>query len=132
MAEKKGKMKVHAGPAARPKGEGAFSPLVDIYETADGTIVLVAEVPGARPETVDVRVDKGVLTISAEAPVLQNEGRYTPTYIGFAGGEYFRAFALSDEVDRDRIEASLADGLLTVRLPRAAAAKTRKIEIKAG
>ena len=57
---------------------------------------------------------------------------FMATYIGFAGGQYFRAFALSDEVDRDRIAASLADGILTVRLPRAAAAETRRIPITEG
>lgn len=109
----------------------AMSPLVDIYEDSDGTIVLTAEMPGAKSDKVDIRVEKGVLTIFADAPVPQMEGQYSLTYGGFRGGQYFRAFALSDEVDRDKIEASLADGLLTLRMPRAAAAKTRKINIKA-
>jgi HSP20 family protein len=115
---------------ARERGEEAFSPLVDIYETEDGTTVLLAELPGATPETLDMRVDKGVLTVSAEAPLPEVGEEYTPTYTGFVGGHFFRAFALSDEVDREKIEASLEDGLLTVKLPRAAAARTRKIQIK--
>ncbi len=115
---------------ARERGEEAFSPLVDIYETEDGTTVLLAELPGATPETLDMRVDKGVLTVSAEAPLPEVGEEYTPTYTGFVGGHFFRAFALSDEVDREKVEASLEDGLLTVKLPRAAAARTRKIQIK--
>jgi len=132
MAQNKN-VKVHAEPA-RPRAadEESLVPLVDIYELADGTTVLEAEVPGAAPESVDVRVDKGVLTIAAEGKLPDAGEDYAETYVGFAGGRYFRAFALSDEIDREHIEAGLADGVLTLRLPRAAAAKTRKIEIKPG
>ncbi|MDY6914095.1 MAG: Hsp20/alpha crystallin family protein [Planctomycetota bacterium] len=131
MAEKKEKMTVHAGPVSR-RQEDSFMPLVDIYETADGMTVLESEIPGAKPESVDIRVDRGVLTISASGELPEMSEAYSRTYTGFASGEYFRAFALSDEVDRDKIEASLSDGVLTVRLPKAAAAQTRKIEIKEG
>ena len=111
-------------------GEETYTPLVDIYETNDGTTVLKAELPGAGPETLDIRVDKGVLTIAANGTLPEAGKEYARTYVGFTGGQYFRAFALSDEVDRDRIDAKLTDGVLTVRLPRAKAAQTRKIEIK--
>ncbi|MCK4602212.1 MAG: Hsp20/alpha crystallin family protein [Phycisphaerae bacterium] len=131
MTGKTEKVTVHARPARETAvAEGTFVPLVDIYEADDEGIVLAAEVPGAAKETIDVRVDKGVLTVEAEAPLGEVGEGYTVTYRGFSGGQYFRAFALSDEIDRDKIEASLADGVLTLRLPRAAAAKTRKIEIK--
>jgi HSP20 family molecular chaperone IbpA len=132
MATEKEKISVRpATQAGREAEEEAFAPLVDVYQKDDGTIVLVAEVPGAAADSVDIRVDKGVLTIEATANVPQPEGEFTRTYTGFVGGRYFRAFALSDEVDREKIDASLADGVLTVTLPRAAAARTRKIEIKA-
>ena len=130
MSEDKGKLKVHVNPAAARASENALTPLTDIYQTPDGTTVLVVEVPGASPGEVDVRVDKGVLTIRAEGAVPEAPEGYGRIYAGFTGGEFFRAFALSDEVDRDRIEASVSGGLLTVRLPRAAAAQSRKIEIK--
>ena len=123
------KSHVHAS-RPRERRDEAFSPLVDIYETEDGTTVLLAELPGATSETLDIRVDKGVLTVSAEAPLPEVGEEYTPTYTGFVGGDFFRAFALSDEVDREKIEASLEDGLLTLKLPKATAAKTRKIPIK--
>jgi HSP20 family molecular chaperone IbpA len=115
----------------RRRDEPTFRPLVDIYETKDETIVLEAEVPGASSDGVELTVEKGVLAISAEAPLPAPGEQYTRTYTGFVGGRYQREFALSDEIDRDNIEASMADGVLTIRLPRAAAAKTRKIEIKA-
>ncbi len=132
MAENKKKVEVNVDPARIEPGEDAFTPLVDIYEQADGTTVLVAEVPGAKSESVDVRVDKGVLTLAADGQREPMGDQYARTYTGFMGGQFFRAFALSDEVDRDNIQASLADGLLTVRLPRAVAAQTRKIEITGG
>lgn len=132
MSKNDQKVKVHAEPAKRRAGEEAIVPLVDVYETEDGTTVLVAEVPGAEAGSIDVRVDKGVLTVAAEAKGFDPGEQYSRTYIDFTGGEYFRAFALSDGVDREKIEASIADGVLTVKLPRAAAAKTRRIEVTGG
>lgn len=123
-------VEVTSGSAGEDAGGRTFSPLVDIYEEADGTTVLVAEMPGAEREDVELNVDKGVLTISGNGtrpPALDTCDR---TYTGFVTGDYFRAFALSDEVDRDAIEAQMDNGLLVVRLPRAAEASTRKIEIK--
>ena len=132
MAEndKNKKMTVTAGKVKRQPAEESYSPLVDVYETEDGTTVLTAELPGARRDSIEIRVDKGVLAISADAELPEPDSEYTRTYTGFVGGQYFRAFALSDEVDRERIEAAYADGVLTLRLPRAAAAQTRRIEIK--
>lgn len=122
--------KVRVGAVRQDPGEDTFSPLVDIYEAQDATTVLTAEIPGATADSLDIRVDKGVLSISADARCEPPGRDYTRTYSGFARGQYFRAFAVSDEIDRDMIEASLGDGVLMLRLPRAAAAKTRKIEIK--
>jgi HSP20 family molecular chaperone IbpA len=136
MAKKQEVTRVEPTPAARemeedfPRGQNVYSPLVDIYELEDGTTVVEAEVPGATKESLDIRVDKGVLVIAAEAKVAAWGEDYARTYVSFEGGKYYRAFALSDEIDRDRIEASMADGMLTLRLPKAAAAQTRKIEVK--
>jgi len=135
MSAKGKPMKVRAGHPGRPHQSAAeeYVPLVDVYETEDsdfsGTVV-VAEVPGATEDSIDIRVEKGVLSISAEATLDDPGEKYSRTYTGFVGGRYFRAFALSDEVDRQNIEASLADGVLTIKLPRAAAAETHKIPIK--
>ncbi len=131
MAENDKRMKVQAGQVRRRDDQTELVPLVDVYETEDGATMLVAELPGATEDSLDIRVEKGVVTIAAEASAGEEFGEeYGRTYTGFLGGQYFRAFALSDEVDREKIEASLADGVLTLRLPRAAAAKTHKIKIK--
>ncbi|MGC9454082.1 MAG: Hsp20/alpha crystallin family protein [Phycisphaerae bacterium] len=130
MAEKK--IDVERKPPAAESDEEAVAPLVDVWMTQDGTVMLAADVPGAKPESVDVRVDRGVLTIEAEGTVRHPGKEYSSLYTGFAGGRYYRAFALSDEVDREAIEASYSDGVLTVRMPRAKAAETKKIPIKEG
>ena len=139
MMSKGQPMKKHArhseaNSPAGPAGQAERIPLVDIYETEDGTTVLEAEVPGVEEESIDIRVEKGVLTVAAEMELGEFGEQYTRIYTGFGGGgssmRYFRAFALSDEVDRGKIEAALADGVLTLRLPRAEAMDTRKIEIK--
>jgi len=131
MAERGKKVNVHPRASETTEPAEAIAPRVDIYDTEDGrATVLVAEIPGATHETTDVRVDKGVLTISADGRGDPPGESYARIYTGFVRGEYFRAFALSDEVDRDKIEASLTDGVLTVRLPQAGEARRKKIEIK--
>ncbi len=122
--------KVRVGKGKHEASEAELVPLVDAYEKDDGSTVLVAEMPGAREESIDIRVEKGVLTISAEADVGEFGDEYHRTYTGFVGGDYFRAFALSDKVDRDKIDASYSEGVLTLTLPQGTAAKTHKIEIK--
>jgi len=131
MAEKnEKKVQVTPGRVQQGSSENTYAPLVDIYETSDGTTMLVAELPAADPASVDIRVEKGVLTIAGQANLPELTGEYARTFVGFGGGSYFRAFALSDEIDREKIDASFNDGVLTLRLPRAEAAQTRKIQIK--
>lgn len=105
-------------------------PDTDIYETKDETVLLV-DLPGVDQEELDVRVEERVLTIV---------GRSSPTDPGerrqLAGDnalrEYRRAFQLPETVDADEIHATLKKGVLTVRLPKAEAARARKIEVKHG
>ena len=122
-------VKVEATRSEWELSEETFSPLSDIYET-DDELVLVSEVPGSALQDITVRVDKGVLTIEGDAKFDVPGEEYAQTYVSFCPGQYFRAFALSDEIDRDKITASVANGLLTVHLPKAEAAQSRKIEIK--
>lgn len=122
-------VKVEPTRAGRELAEDTFSPVVDVYETKN-EVVLVAEVPGAARDDVSVQVDKGVLTIEATRKVETPGEGHAATYVSFGPGQLFRAFALSDEVDRGKISATVANGLLTVHLPKAEAAKSRKIEIR--
>lgn len=130
MSEEKN-VHVRQGTTERTEGGPTRTPLVDIYET-DAGLTLIAEMPGVDNESVEVEVEKGVLTIRGKAKAPETAG-YAPLYEGMAiGGDFYRAFALSDEVDRDKTTASLKDGLLTVQLPKAEQARTRRIKVQAG
>ncbi len=130
MAEDKKQIKTTVHPAENQHDENTVCPLVDIYEQSDGTTVMLAEMPGALPDSIDVQVDKGVLTIAAKCGDDKFSESYARVFTSFETGDYFRAFALSDEVDRENIDAKFDDGLLKLTLPKAEAVKKKKIEIK--
>jgi HSP20 family protein len=106
-----------------------FVPRVDIMER-DGDITLLADMPGVSSDSVDITLEKNILTIRGAVQFERPEG-YDRAYAEYAVGDYERTFALSDEVDRDRIEASVKNGVLRLLLPKAEAAKARKIAVKA-
>jgi HSP20 family molecular chaperone IbpA len=107
----------------------AFSPRTEIFETND-EVVLVAEMPGVDETTVDVTLEDRVLTISGKTRDVAPEG-YRRVYAEFERGDFRRSFELSDEVDAERIEASVKDGILRVRVPKAKPA-TRRIPVAPG
>lgn len=103
------------------------APPVDIYEDDQGLIVL-ADLPGVEPAALDVRVDRGVLTIQGRANHLATGD---PVYREYQLTGFFRQFQLPEEVDSGRISAELKHGVLTLRLPRSEAARPRRIEVRA-
>jgi HSP20 family molecular chaperone IbpA len=105
-----------------------FVPPADIYETGDNIIVL-AEMPGVAPDGVDITLERRVLTIRGRSAANDPAG-YQRVYNEYANGDYERVFTLSENIDRDRIEATLKDGVLNLVLPKAETAKARKIELK--
>jgi HSP20 family protein len=113
-------------PATR-ESELYLSPAVDIYETADG-LTVVADVPGVDRDGLDIDVEDKILTMRGMVTATERPGLLSREY---GVMNYFRQFRLSDEVDREKIEASLAHGVLTLRLPKAESAKPRRIQIKA-
>lgn len=114
----------------RTRDSQCFVPRADIYEL-DDQIVIVADVPGAGEDSVDVTLEKSVLTINAYVDLFVPEG-YALTFSEYAVGDYQRSFRISDEIDRDNIAATVKDGVLRVYLPKATKAMTRKISVKAG
>jgi HSP20 family molecular chaperone IbpA len=118
----------------RPNGGEAtltrpiWRPRSDIYETEDSVVVL-AEMPGVAPDRIEVTLERQVLTIRGRAPEVTHQG-YRQVYAEYGEGDYERVFTLSEHVDRDGIEATQKDGLLTLVLPKAAAAKPRRIEVR--
>ena len=106
-----------------------FVPPSDIYETKD-SIVVLAEMPSVAPHAVDITLERRVLTIRGRSAAREHAG-YQRVYNEYADGDYERVFTLSENIDRDRIEATLKDGVLHLILPKAETAKARKIELKA-
>lgn len=113
----------------RTRERRAYSPRTDIYETNDAIMVL-AEIPGADEKSVDITLEKDVLTINAFTDTEREEGKRL-VYAEYGIGDYTRSFILSDKIDREKIEASVKDGVLRLVLPKAAPARTQKIAIKA-
>jgi HSP20 family protein len=117
------------GNRERTPNRPVFVPPADIYETKDNIVVL-AEMPGVGPDGVDIMLERRVLTIRGRSAA-NEPGGYQRVYNEYADGDYERAFTLSENIDRDRIEAMLKDGVLHLVLPKAETARPRKIELKA-
>jgi HSP20 family molecular chaperone IbpA len=102
---------------------------VDICETNDG-LWLWADLPGVDENSVDVQVDRNVLTIEGRVP--ESQATQAAAYGEYDVGGFQRKFRLSNEIDTDRIEARMRDGVLELRLPKAEHAKRRRIEVNLG
>jgi HSP20 family protein len=118
----------NAGTTQRLPSRPVFLPPADIYETKDSIIVL-AEMPGVAPEGIDLTLERRVLTIRGRSSAGDHMG-YQRVYNEYTDGDYERVFTLSENIDRDRIEARLKDGVLHLVLPKAETAKARRIELK--
>ncbi|MGL4552590.1 MAG: Hsp20/alpha crystallin family protein [Gemmataceae bacterium] len=105
-----------------------YTPRVDIQERADEMVIRL-DVPGVKPDGVEVNFERGELTVRAARDIAPLGDR--PLVEEFEGGEFYRAFLLSQDVAGDKIAAELRHGVLTVRLPRAEEAKPRKVAVKA-
>jgi HSP20 family protein len=101
-----------------------LTPRVDIKETPEA-MVLMLDLPGVKPDNVEVNFERGELTVRASRELTKHPGRALVEE--FDTGEYYRAFLLSQDVAGDKITADLKQGVLTVTLPRAETAQPRKI-----
>jgi HSP20 family molecular chaperone IbpA len=107
-----------------------YRPAVDIAENKDELLIL-ADLPGAKSESIDINFEDGVLTVDAKvAPRDRAEAR--PMLREYGVGDYHRTFRVSEQIDSTKIHAEYVDGVLTVHLPRSQAATPRKIEVHAG
>ncbi|MFZ5852709.1 MAG: Hsp20/alpha crystallin family protein [Actinomycetota bacterium] len=108
---------------------GRWSPPLDLEETEDAYVAEL-DLPGVRRDDVQVEVVGNQVRVHGEVKERQRSGvlrRQTRRL-----GVFDYTFTVPGEVDPDRIEASLADGVLSIRAPKAEAAKPRRIEITAG
>ena len=106
----------------------AVAPLVDIYEN-DEELLLRTDLPGVEKKDITVNIDNGKLTLSGAR---KQETKGSAQWIEFGSVEYLRTFSVPQTIDVEKIKAELNNGVLNLHMPKSAAAKPRKIEIKAG
>ena len=106
-----------------------YIPRSDISETED-KVTVIADMPGVDETSVEITLEKNTLTIRGYVEPKPIEG-HSLSYAEYGVGDYERKFVLSNEIDRDNIEASVKNGVLYLVLPKSDANKTRKIEVKA-
>jgi HSP20 family molecular chaperone IbpA len=104
-----------------------FVPPADVIEK-DGTITMLLDVAGADPASLNVTLEKRVLTISARVKSSAPEG-YAPVHMEFQDGTYGRRFVFSDQMDGEHIAATLKDGVLRLTVPKAPEAAAKKIAV---
>lgn len=103
-------------------------PLVDIFETDDG-ITLQADMPGVSKEGLNLRIDGTNLLVEGTIGIVP-EQKMSALYADVRSTLYRRSFVLGNELEAGNIDANLKDGVLTVRIPKRAELRPRKIEVR--
>ncbi|MGC8522465.1 MAG: Hsp20/alpha crystallin family protein [Steroidobacteraceae bacterium] len=121
--------------AGAPERRGApaetpVRPPVDIYEDDEG-ITLCADMPGVSKERLELRVEANTLILEGTAR-LDLPQNAEALYADVRSSTYRRTFALSGELETDKIDANLKDGVLTVRIPKRSEVRPRRIEVRTG
>ena len=114
--------------AATRREDFFLVPPADIFEDTEG-ITVQAEMAGVSKDQLSIQADRNNLTIEGEAAIDLPAGMEA-LYADLQSTRYRRSFLLSGELETDRIEANLKDGLLTVRIPKRAEHKPRRIEVR--
>jgi HSP20 family protein len=105
-----------------------LTPPVDVIEDSTG-ITLYADLPGVPKENLKLQVEADTLTIEADSALAAPEGlQSSHTEVGL--GRFHRVFSLSKELDTENVTAELAQGVLKLRIPKAAHAQPRRINVK--
>jgi len=114
---------------AQPETTLTYQPNVDICDCGP-EVLIVADIPGARTDGIDVTFEDGVLSLHAKVPTRELPGRGIRQEYGI--GDYRRSFKLGDDFDASQITADYRHGVLTIHVPRLAAVRPRKVEVRAG
>ena len=107
----------------------SWAPSVDITES-DEAFVLHADIPGVKPDEIEVSMDNGVLTIKGERKSENKTEKENFRRVERQYGMFYRRFTLPDTANADAIEAHSEHGVLKVTIPKQAVAQARKIEVK--
>jgi HSP20 family molecular chaperone IbpA len=117
------------GQVMEPEADRVTIPRADVWEEGDA-LVLYADMPGVNPASLDVSVEAGVLTVHGRRAEPAPEGAHL-THQEYEPRSYHRVFKVGSEVDLDHVEARVKNGVLTLRLPKSARVKARRIPIAA-
>jgi HSP20 family protein len=107
----------------------AFAPTFEVKETNEA-FVIKADVPGVEEKNLDINVHHGVLSVAGHRDSEERKEGETYALYERQYGSFTRSFALPETADGERIDALLANGVLTLSIPKKAEAKPRKIELK--
>ena len=119
------------GATSARRGEeslGNWMPPVDIAEDKD-KIVLTAELPGFKEDQIEVQMEGGVLTLRGERRFEEEKEGRNYHRVERSYGQFARSFTLPNNVDKEKVQATFSDGLLSVELPKREEAKPRQIKI---
>ena len=117
-------------PAEHTRSGRYYRPNVDILDQAD-ELVLLADLPGADGDAIDIHFEDGELTIHAKVEPRQDEKTGYLLH-EFGVGDFYRTFRISEALDASKITAEYTDGVLTLRLPKTEEARPRKIAVQTG
>ena len=121
---------MHSKESAAGRSAGVMlRPPTDVFEDAEG-ITLQMDMPGVSKERLSVQTDKNSLTIEGDVQIAMQEGMEA-LYAEVHSTHYRRSFTLSAELEPEKAEASLKDGVLTLRIPKRAELRPRRIEVRA-
>lgn len=109
------------------ENEPTFSIPMNLHSNDDGYII-TAFVPGLPSDAVNIQFNNGILTIDGEYPEKEIEGQETHL-CELPVGKFSRSIEFNNPVNAEKIEASLKDGILTLRVPKAEEAKPKTIKI---
>jgi len=110
-----------------PAATRIFTPRVDIIENETG-VLLYADLPGVRPEDVDLRFEHGELTLIGKVQPRQSTGRVL--FGEYEIGDFQRTFQVPDTIDAGKIDAEFKNGVLIVKLPKQEIAKPKQVQIR--
>lgn len=112
----------------RPASVATVVPLVDIYETPEAFMLMI-DLPGARKDSISVTTDKSSLVIRAAAGAGYGPGSRL-LYNEIPNADFHRSFNMTDEIDRESIDARFENGVLTLKLLKKEESKPREIRIR--
>jgi HSP20 family molecular chaperone IbpA len=128
LIDAKQKEFANANGSERADSRQAFIPRTDIYETKNH-LLLLTDMPGVDQESVDITLERNILTIHGTVNPPAVEG-YCLSHSEYGIGDFHRVFTLSNEIDREGIQATVKHGVLKLVLPKSQRAIPKKISIQ--